>query len=81
MSASDTSRRVPILTYDACGCCGGTLPMLDGDNDIPDAPSVTGGECPGHTSDGWCGCYDAAEIEEWIQEQLANGAAREEAGR
>ena len=55
------------LTWGRCDCCGGSLPLIDGDNDC-DAPSHTGGECPGYVSpEGNCGCYDDAELAEWVE--------------
>lgn len=63
------------LSWGTCDCCGGALPLIDGDNGI-DAPSHTGGECPGHVNErGECGCYDSDELHAWLVEEGLEAAS------
>lgn len=69
------------ITWDRCACCGGNLPLVDGDNDSPDLPhSRTKGTCPGYVTDGGrCGCYSDDAIREWLRDADAEAAAADAA--
>jgi hypothetical protein len=64
--SADASR----ISWDTCDCCGGSLPLYDGDNGAAELPeSPTGGECPGAvTPGGNCGAYDDAALADWLAE-------------
>lgn len=65
----------PRLSWGRCDCCGGALPLIDGDNDSVLLPELdSGGDCPGYvTDDGLCGAYGGwtpSEIEEYVAEEM-----------
>ena len=61
------------LTWGRCHCCGGEVPMIDGDNAHDDLPKrlAFGGECPGYAMDGICGAYEG-----WSKDRITSYARR-----
>lgn len=63
------------LQWGTCDCCGGDLPLVDGDNDSTLLPSRlrSGGECPGYMAEALCGAYEgwpAWRIERYVARRL-----------
>lgn len=72
-------------SWGRCDCCGGALPLIDGDNDHPSLPHCpSGGECPGsQTSDGICGAWRGARLVRFsrLAQQTADAAETERGGQ
>lgn len=62
------------LSWGDCDCCGGSLPLVDQDNDSIHLPQRLrhGGECPGYaTAEGVCGAYEG-----WSERRIQQYVAR-----
>jgi hypothetical protein len=70
----------PVLSWTTCACCGGALPMLDGDNDHPGLDAYChDGDCPRmRTPNGYCGAYRDAGIDEIIEAYTESDDCRDE---